>query len=176
MVELCARAREVTLMADGRTYREIAAGLIRDGEGQVVNAAAGMSSTMTRPAAPALGRHDRRTSHHRARSHIAGRGISPDEADAMLAEDLSTSSASPAPTSAHPFWLALDDVRRAVLMDMAMMGEARSAGFRPARDAMCAWTGGGPLERSRTAAISRRSAGEAGAIATPCGRGICDGD
>jgi lysozyme len=107
------------------THRELAARLIRDGEGlrlKVYDDASGKPVT----AGSALAGHPS-IGYGR---NLAGKGISESEADAMLAEDLVDAEEIARGFIGGHVWSALSDARRAVLTDMAHnLGAGRLYGF-----------------------------------------------
>ena len=106
------------------THRELAARLIRDGEGlrlKVYDDATGkpVKAGDTLIGHPTIG-YGR---------NLAGRGIDKDEAEALLAADLAVIEETARGFIGGHVWAALNDARRAVLMDMAMMGAVKLYGF-----------------------------------------------
>lgn len=106
------------------THRELAARLIRDGEGRrltVYDDATGkpIKAGDTLIGHPTIG-YGR---------NLAGKGLEDDEAEALLAVDLVDCEEIARAFVGPVVWLALSDARRAVLMDMAMMGAPRLYGF-----------------------------------------------
>lgn len=118
------------------TYRQIAARLIRDGEGvvKVGHAHVVYDDATGKPIRagdtlighPTLG----------FGRNLSGKGIEDDEAEALLAVDLVDCEDIARGFVGGPTWAALSDERRAVLMDMAMMGAAKLYGFVKLRAAI----------------------------------------
>lgn len=118
------------------THRELAARLIRDGEGivKVGGAHVVYDDATGKPVRagdtlighPTIG-YGR---------NLAGRGLEDDEAEALLAVDLVVVEETARGFVGGPTWMALNDARRAVLMDMAMMGAASFYGFVKLRAAI----------------------------------------
>lgn len=114
------------------THRELAARLIRDGEGRrltVYDDATGkpVVAGYTMSGHPTIG-YGR---------NLAGKGIDADEAEAMLASDLVDAEETARGYIGGHVWMALNDARRAVLVDMAHnMGAHRLYGFTLLRAAI----------------------------------------
>ncbi len=111
-------------MLSGLKYRELAARLIRDGEGKRLRVYDDENGNpvvagYTMVGHPTIG-YGR---------NLAGKGIDDEEADALLAADLVDVEEAARGFIGGPTWAALNDARRAVLMDMAMMGAAKLYGF-----------------------------------------------
>lgn len=124
-------------MLDGLKYRELAARLIRDGEGVVKCGRAHVvyDDATGKP----LKRGDIIKGHPTIGygRHLSVRGISDDEVDALLAADLPVDEEIARGFIGGQVWLALGDARRAVLIDMAHnMGPTRLYGFVKLRAAI----------------------------------------
>lgn len=101
------------------THRELAARLIRDGEGVVK--AGRVHVVYDDATGKAIKAGDALIGHPTIGygRNLAGRGIDADEAEALLAADLVTADETARAFVGPTIWQALSDARRAVLVDMA---------------------------------------------------------